>query len=312
MESPGQRYKGTTRCAYLPDSAEGRDLLRRLKMAFKCGLTFRVSTSLSTGHRNQVTWTSVPHKTSLRSRNDPHGFPNDAYFCNCNAALDALHVPPADECEHDSEAAGTGPDPLQLTSQQQLSSATVLPPSQELGQNHTTVQNLQGQPQQQQDVDLLGCFDLLPSVSFALPVAAASSCDILGQVGLDNPFGGSASSDIQQQHFPHVHVVGTSTSTPMAQQQQSSLAQHQQGDPSIPADIKEQSLPPAHQLATSSPARDQLVPQSGPGGPHFDNDLQQRRAAIPSDATAAAATTSSNAAGNRAAVPADSSTSATS
>jgi len=87
----GQSYSGAVRDAYLPDNAEGRDLLERLKYAFRHGLTFQVGTSLTTGRQNVTTWTSIHHKTSLHG--GAHGFPDCNYIANCNASLDALHVP---------------------------------------------------------------------------------------------------------------------------------------------------------------------------------------------------------------------------
>lgn len=96
-ENPGQRYGRTSRLAYLPNCLEGRQLLYRLKYAWKHGLTFRVGTSLTTGLQNQVTWTSIHHKTSLHG--GAHGFPDDNYLKNCNDSLDALHVPPAKDCQ---------------------------------------------------------------------------------------------------------------------------------------------------------------------------------------------------------------------
>lgn len=91
-ENPNQPYSGTTRVAYLPNNTEGRKLLKRLKYAWTHGLTFRVGTSLTTQMPNQVTWTSIHHKTSLHG--GVHGFPDPKYMDNVNASLDALHVPP--------------------------------------------------------------------------------------------------------------------------------------------------------------------------------------------------------------------------
>lgn len=96
MESPGIRYTGTYRVAYLPNNDVGRKLLVRLRYAFQRGLTFRVGTSLTTGMTNQVTWTSIHHKTNLHG--GQHGFPDPNYIDSCNAALDALYVPFAGEC----------------------------------------------------------------------------------------------------------------------------------------------------------------------------------------------------------------------
>jgi len=96
MENPGVHYARTSRVAYLPNNEAGQKLLSRLKYAFTHGLTFRVGTSLTTGRSNQTTWTSIHHKTSLSY--GAHGYPDPNYFANCNASLDALHVPNAEDC----------------------------------------------------------------------------------------------------------------------------------------------------------------------------------------------------------------------
>lgn len=90
---PGQPHGSADRVAYLPNSDAGKDLLLRLKCAFARGLTFTVGTSLTTGRPDSVTWSSIPHKTSLQG--GVHGFPDLSYIFNCNAELDDLGVPPA-------------------------------------------------------------------------------------------------------------------------------------------------------------------------------------------------------------------------
>jgi len=95
-ENPGSRHDSTIRTAYLPDNDEGRRLLTRLKYAWTHGLTFRIGTSLTTGTHNAVTWTSIPHKTSLHG--GAHGFPDASFISNCNCSLDNLSVPVADAC----------------------------------------------------------------------------------------------------------------------------------------------------------------------------------------------------------------------
>ena len=62
--NPGQRYSGTDRVAYLPDSPEGREVLQLLRKAFDAGLVFTVGTSVTSGFSNQTTWNDVHHKTS--------------------------------------------------------------------------------------------------------------------------------------------------------------------------------------------------------------------------------------------------------
>jgi len=94
-ENPGMLHGSAGRIAYLPDDDQGKQLLKRLKYAFSCGLTFTVGTSLTTGVENSVTWSSIHHKTSLVS--GTHGYPDASYFFNANEELDALDVPSTDD-----------------------------------------------------------------------------------------------------------------------------------------------------------------------------------------------------------------------
>jgi len=95
-DDPGNRYHPTYRIAFLPDTVEGRYLLARLKYAWTCGLLFTVGTSLTTGQRGAIVWSSVHHKTSLWG--GPYSFPDPNYIGNCNGSLDALNVPSPDAC----------------------------------------------------------------------------------------------------------------------------------------------------------------------------------------------------------------------
>ena len=63
--NPGQRYEGTSRTAYLPDTREGREVLHLLRRAFDARLLFTVGTSNTTGRSNQITWNDIHHKTSV-------------------------------------------------------------------------------------------------------------------------------------------------------------------------------------------------------------------------------------------------------
>lgn len=96
MEHPGQRYSGTSRTAYLPNTQAGRRLLKRLQFAFLHGFTFMVGTSLTTGSTNTVIWTSIHHKTSLCG--GTHGYPDPDFVRRCDDELDALNIPKAEEC----------------------------------------------------------------------------------------------------------------------------------------------------------------------------------------------------------------------
>ena len=63
--TPGRRYEGTARTAYLPDNREGREVLQLLRKAFEARLVFTVGTSVTTGRSNQVTWNDIHHKTNI-------------------------------------------------------------------------------------------------------------------------------------------------------------------------------------------------------------------------------------------------------
>jgi len=61
--NPGQPYKGTHRTAYLPNNAEGREVLGLLKRAFVARLIFTIGRSVTTGADNVVVWNDIHHKT---------------------------------------------------------------------------------------------------------------------------------------------------------------------------------------------------------------------------------------------------------
>ena len=94
-QNPGKRYSGTTRIAYLPNSAQGRELLMRLKYAFQHGLMFTIGTSLTTHQPNMITWSGIHVKTSPHGGAQAHGWPDPNYFQNVNGELDGLGVPSA-------------------------------------------------------------------------------------------------------------------------------------------------------------------------------------------------------------------------
>ena len=63
--NPGQPYHGTSRTAYVPNSSEGRKVVRRLRKAFDARLIFTVGTSHTSGATNVVVWNDIHHKTSI-------------------------------------------------------------------------------------------------------------------------------------------------------------------------------------------------------------------------------------------------------
>lgn len=62
---PGQPFIGTIRRAYLPNNAEGKEILELLRRAFNDQYLFTVGKSSTTGQENVVTWNDIHHKTSL-------------------------------------------------------------------------------------------------------------------------------------------------------------------------------------------------------------------------------------------------------
>ena len=63
--NPGSPYPGTTRTAYLPDNAAGKEVLKLLERAFDARLIFTVGTSMTSGSPNQIIWDGIAHKTSI-------------------------------------------------------------------------------------------------------------------------------------------------------------------------------------------------------------------------------------------------------
>ena len=92
-ENPGRSFSATMRKAYVPANKDGYSLVKRLRYAFRRGLTFSVGTSLSSGRSDTVVWASIHHKTDLIG--GLHGWPDPAYFINVNCELDGLQVPKA-------------------------------------------------------------------------------------------------------------------------------------------------------------------------------------------------------------------------
>ncbi|KAL5471243.1 hypothetical protein EMCRGX_G029338 [Ephydatia muelleri] len=76
--SPGARFYGTTRSAYLPDNAEGREVLALLQKAWEARMIFTVGTSVTTGTSDCVVWNNIHHKTS--SSSGPYGYPDATYL----------------------------------------------------------------------------------------------------------------------------------------------------------------------------------------------------------------------------------------
>lgn len=76
----GVQYRGTRRNAYVPDTAEGREVLFLLIKAFKRKVTFTVGDSVTTGRKNVVVWNSIHHKTHTHGGTLCYGYPDPTYF----------------------------------------------------------------------------------------------------------------------------------------------------------------------------------------------------------------------------------------
>ncbi|XP_067083921.1 E3 ubiquitin-protein ligase DTX3L [Osmerus mordax] len=78
--SPGERYEGAARTAFLPDSPEGRKVLHLLKRAFDQRLVFTVGRSSTSGRNNVVTWNDIHHKTATHGGPTCYGYPDSDYL----------------------------------------------------------------------------------------------------------------------------------------------------------------------------------------------------------------------------------------
>ncbi|XP_029384977.1 E3 ubiquitin-protein ligase DTX3L1 isoform X2 [Echeneis naucrates] len=74
---PGQSYSGMRLCAFLPDSREGRKVLKLLEKAFNQQLLFTFTTD--TNGRDVIT-ASVPFKTQQDGGNKIDGYPDSDYL----------------------------------------------------------------------------------------------------------------------------------------------------------------------------------------------------------------------------------------
>jgi len=87
---PGVAYEGTSRCCYLPDNNEGKEVLRLLKVAWERRLLFTIGTSVTTGSSDQVIWNGIHHKTSRDA--DSHGYPDPTYLARVTDELKRFGV----------------------------------------------------------------------------------------------------------------------------------------------------------------------------------------------------------------------------
>ncbi|XP_041096813.1 probable E3 ubiquitin-protein ligase DTX2 isoform X2 [Polyodon spathula] len=96
--NPGQPFssRGFPRHCYLPDSDQGRKVLKLLKLAWNRRLIFTVGTSSTTGEPDTVVWNEIHHKTEMLSNVSGHGYPDPNYLDNVLAELASQGV--TEEC----------------------------------------------------------------------------------------------------------------------------------------------------------------------------------------------------------------------
>uniref|UniRef100_A0A0E9X963 E3 ubiquitin-protein ligase n=2 Tax=Anguilla anguilla TaxID=7936 RepID=A0A0E9X963_ANGAN len=90
--NPGQRYEGTSRTAFLPDSREGKKVLKLLERAFEQRLIFTVGQSSTTGKSNVVTWNDIHHKTNRNGGPVNYGYPDPDYLDRVQDELKAKGI----------------------------------------------------------------------------------------------------------------------------------------------------------------------------------------------------------------------------
>ncbi|XP_052448421.1 E3 ubiquitin-protein ligase DTX3L [Carassius gibelio] len=90
--NPGMPYQGVSRIAYLPDSTEGRKVLKLLQRAFDQQLTFTIGRSSTTGQNNVVTWNDIHHKTSRDGGPTRYGYPDPEYLKRVQDELKAKGI----------------------------------------------------------------------------------------------------------------------------------------------------------------------------------------------------------------------------
>ncbi|XP_072244705.1 uncharacterized protein [Leuresthes tenuis] len=85
--NPGQPFQGVSRTAYLPDTSEGRAILKLLKRAFDQRLIFTIGQSTTSGRNNMVTWNDIHHKTSTHGGPSHYGYPDPEYLSRVREEL---------------------------------------------------------------------------------------------------------------------------------------------------------------------------------------------------------------------------------
>lgn len=79
------------RIAYLPNNADGIEVLNLLKIAWDRRISFTIGTSVTTGQENAVVW-NIHHKTCPYGGVMNFGYPDDTYFKRVKLELMAYGI----------------------------------------------------------------------------------------------------------------------------------------------------------------------------------------------------------------------------
>lgn len=79
---------GLNRTAYLPNNADGNEILELLKIAWDRRISFTIGTSVTTGVENTVVW-NIHHKTNQTGGVEYFGYPDATYFQRVKWELEA-------------------------------------------------------------------------------------------------------------------------------------------------------------------------------------------------------------------------------
>uniref|UniRef100_A0A8C4SV12 E3 ubiquitin-protein ligase n=1 Tax=Erpetoichthys calabaricus TaxID=27687 RepID=A0A8C4SV12_ERPCA len=90
--NPGKPFSGAHRTAYLPNTIEGKEVLKLLKRAFDQRLIFTIGTSRTTGAENMVTWNDIHHKTRMDGGQSGYGYPDPEYLQRVRSELKAFGI----------------------------------------------------------------------------------------------------------------------------------------------------------------------------------------------------------------------------
>ena len=118
MKNPGNRYQGTRRICYYPNTKDGNVMVQLLKLAFLNGVLFVVGQSVTTGRDNCVIWGGIHQKTNLHGGPQKHGWPDpkrlEAMTRECKDNGIELKIPAKTKQKNKETMKSTSLSPLEM------------------------------------------------------------------------------------------------------------------------------------------------------------------------------------------------------